>query len=152
MTFTIDANILVFAADSSSPRQQRARQLLDWVAAGPRVVHLFWPTLLGFLRIVTHPSIFAEPLRTEAAAAAVERLIARPHVRVGGELEDFWSDYRRVADDVKPRGNLVPDAHLVALMRQHGVPTIWSHDRDFRKFSGVTVKDPFDQRYATGFE
>jgi predicted nucleic acid-binding protein len=41
------------------------------------------------------------------------------------------------------RGNLVPDAHLVALMRQHGVSTIWSHDRDFLKFPGIKVQDPF---------
>jgi len=57
-----------------------------------------------------------------------------------------------VASDVKPRGNLFPDAHLVALMREHGVSTIWSHDRDLRKFSGITVKDPFSGEESTGFE
>jgi predicted nucleic acid-binding protein len=31
----------------------------------------------------------------------------------------------------------------VALMRQHGVSTIWSHDRDFLKFRGIKVQDPF---------
>jgi len=51
--------------------------------------------------------------------------------------------YRRIADDVSPRGNLVPDAHLVALMHQHGISTVWSHDRDLRKFGGITVRDPF---------
>ena len=40
----------------------------------------------------------------------------------------------------------VPDAHLVALMREHGVVTMWSNDRDFRKFDGITVKNPFDER------
>ncbi len=151
MTMTVDANVLVLAVDESSPRQGRARQLLDWIAAGPQVVHLLWPALLGFIRIVTHPSIFARPLSPSAAEAAVERLILRPHVRVDAELEGFWSAYRRAAADVKPRGNLVPDAHLVALMHQHGVSTIWSHDRDFRKFSGITVKDPFAERYSAGF-
>jgi len=32
-----------------------------------------------------------------------------------------------------------PDA---ALMRQHGVTTIYSRDRDFRKYDGITVRDP----------
>jgi len=152
MTMTIDTNVLVTAVDNSSPHQHRARQLLDWVSEGPHVVHLFWPTLLGFVRIVTHPSIFGQPLSREMAEAAVGRLIDRPHLRVEGELDGFWTAYRRVAADVEPRGNLVPDAHLVALMQQHGGATIWSHDRDFRKFSGITVKDPFDDRYSTGFE
>lgn len=152
MTATIDTNLLVFAVDESSPRHERARRLIEWIATGPQVVHLFWPALMGFVRIVTHPSIFARPLSAEAAEAAVERLIVRPHLRVGGELEHFWTAYRQTSEGVKPRGNLVPDAHLVALMRQAGVSTIWTHDRDFRKFSGITSKDPFTDRYAKGFE
>ncbi len=34
------------------------------------------------------------------------------------------------------------DAHLVALMNQHGVSTIWTHDVDFRRFDGIRVYDP----------
>ena len=40
------------------------------------------------------------------------------------------------------RGNLVPDAHLAALLLQHGVGTLYTRDRDFRKFSGLAVRDP----------
>ena len=40
-------------------------------------------------------------------------------------------------------GNLVPDTHLVVLMRQHGVKEIWTGDRDFRKFDGIVARDPF---------
>jgi len=42
------------------------------------------------------------------------------------------------------RGNLVPDAHLVALLLQHGVTTLWTHDRDFRSFEGARARDPFE--------
>jgi uncharacterized protein len=44
------------------------------------------------------------------------------------------------------RGNLVPDAHLAALLRQHGIRTLYTNDSDFRKFSFPDVQDPF----ATG--
>jgi hypothetical protein len=27
------------------------------------------------------------------------------------------------------------------------VATIWSRDRDLRKFNGITVRDPFNDRY-----
>ena len=40
------------------------------------------------------------------------------------------------------RGNLVPDAHLAAVLRQNGIRTIYTHDRDFRKFDFLEVKDP----------
>ena len=42
------------------------------------------------------------------------------------------------------RGNLVPDAHLAALLIQNGVTTVWTHDRDFQKFPGIRVRDPFE--------
>ncbi len=41
------------------------------------------------------------------------------------------------------RGNGVPDAHLVALMRQHGVAAIYSRDRGLRAYEGIEVRDPF---------
>jgi len=37
-------------------------------------------------------------------------------------------------------------------MRERGVSTIWSHDRDFRKFRGISVKDPFSEELSTAFE
>lgn len=36
-------------------------------------------------------------------------------------------------------------------MPQHGVSTTWMRDRDFRKFDGIRVKDPFADEYAEGF-
>jgi uncharacterized protein len=32
---------------------------------------------------------------------------------------------------------------LAALMRQHGVRLIYTRDRDFRRFEGIDVRDPF---------
>ncbi len=29
-------------------------------------------------------------------------------------------------------------------MRQHGVRTIYTRDRDFRRFDGIAAEDPFD--------
>jgi predicted nucleic acid-binding protein len=52
--------------------------------------------------------------------------------------------FREIAGPATVRGNLVPDAHLVALMRQNDVSTIYSHDRDFRRFDGLEVIDPLD--------
>ena len=41
------------------------------------------------------------------------------------------------------RGNLVPDAHLATVLFQHGVGTLYSNDRDFRKFESLDLRDPF---------
>jgi predicted nucleic acid-binding protein len=60
-----------------------------------------------------------------------------------GEGDDFWRVYSTVTAGAVVRGDQVSDAHLVALMRENGVGTLWSHDRDFRKFEAVRVRDPF---------
>jgi predicted nucleic acid-binding protein len=41
------------------------------------------------------------------------------------------------------RGNLVPDAHLAALLRQHGVRRLYTADTDFHRFPFLEVSDPF---------
>jgi toxin-antitoxin system PIN domain toxin len=140
---TVDTNVLLFASDADSPRRDGALDLLARLAEGPALLYLFWPVVVGFLRISTHPSIYRSPLTLDEAITGVADLIARPNVRCPGEGRSFWSTLRAVIDDARPRGNLYTDAHLVALMRENGVRTIWTHDRDFRRFRGIDVRDPF---------
>lgn len=145
VTYTIDANLLLYASDEGSPWHARAMELLDELALGPELVHLFWPTVMAYLRIATHPGVFARPLTHAQARGNIQALLDLPHVLASGEDDRFWDRFADVAADVSPTGNLVPDAHLVALMLQTGVRTIWTHDRDYRKFRGITVRDPFDR-------
>jgi toxin-antitoxin system PIN domain toxin len=142
MSATVDANVLVYASDSQAESHDRAEALVRRLAAGPEILYLFWPVLLGYLRIVTHPGILSNPLSPVAALGNVEALLDRPHVRAPGELEGFWPIFRSTAGE-RPRGNDVPDAHVAALIRQHGVRVIYTRDRDFRRFEGIDVRDPF---------
>lgn len=143
MSYTIDANILLYASDESSPSHARARAFVQRLAEGPEIAYLFWPTVLAYLRIATHPAVFARPLTAAEALGNVEQLLVRPHVRTTGEQEQFWDRFRDVADDAMTAGNLVPDAHVVALMLENDVRTIWTRDRDYRRFPRIEVRDPF---------
>ena len=143
MSFALDVNILLYASDSSSPLQPQAAGFLERCVRDREVFCLAWPTLSSYLRIATHPSVFARPLSHDDAARNVEALLRAPHVRVLAEEEGFWEIYREVSGEVPTRGNLVPDAHLAALLRQHGVRTLWTADRDFLKFGFLDVRDPF---------
>jgi toxin-antitoxin system PIN domain toxin len=101
-----------------------------------------WSTVMGYLRIATHPAIFDRPLSPDEAMANIEMLLNLPQVRFLSEEEGFWNAYRATTAEVPTRGNLVPDDHLAALLRQHGVKTPYTHDRDFPKFSFLDVRDP----------
>lgn len=151
MSQTLDTNVLLYASNADAPEHDRAAALLSHLAAGPDLVVLLWPTIMGYLRIATHPAIFSRPLTHAEAVANIEALTVRPHVRAVGESERFWDAYLTLSVDVPARGNGVPDTHIAALMVDHGISSIWTRDRDFRKYRGIAVRDPFDDRYRDGF-
>ncbi|MGH2408046.1 MAG: TA system VapC family ribonuclease toxin [Candidatus Limnocylindrales bacterium] len=142
MSATLDANVLVYASNEADPVHEQALGLVEGLAAGPDLVHLFWPTLLGYLRIVTHSGILPRPLPPDVAMANVGALVALPHVRVGAEMDGFWELFRETAG-THARGRDLPYAHLATLMRQHGVRRIYTRDRGFRRFDGIEAVDPF---------
>lgn len=143
MSFTVDVNLLLYASDERSQFHRPASEFVARMAAGTEIAYVFWPTLMAYLRIATHPGIFARPLNLQSALQNISALVELPHVQTPGEQDDFWGRFVEVAADVAPTGNLVPDAHIVGLMHQNGVDTIWTHDRDYRKFARITVRDPF---------
>jgi toxin-antitoxin system PIN domain toxin len=143
VSYSIDANVLLYASDRSSERHDRARHFVDSCATDPELLCLAWPTLMGYLRIATHPRIFSTPLSPQEALGNISTLLALPQVRAVSELDGFVDAYRHVSGGTSVRGNLVPDAHIAAILFQHGVRTIYTNDRDFLKFQSLDVRNPF---------
>lgn len=150
MSFAIDANILVYASNEGSEVHARALSFIKQCVEGSEAFCLAWPTLAAYLRIVTHPAVFRRPLTADEAMANVDALLGLAHVRALGEEDDFWSSYREVAAPVRPRGNQVPDTHLAAILRQHGIVTLFTRDRDFRRYDFLTVVDPLENAVRDG--
>jgi toxin-antitoxin system PIN domain toxin len=143
VSYALDANVLLYASDRHSRFHQRATEFLGGCAARAEVFYLTWPTIMAYLRIATHPAVFQAPLSPEDAARNVGALLGLRHVRVLGEEEGFWASYRQAIRGLPVRGNLVPDAHVAALLLQHGVRTLYTSDADFRRFTFLTIRDPF---------
>ena len=123
---------------------------LESRAEDPDLFCLCWTTLIAYLRIATHPRIFAHPLSPEEAMSNVEALIELPRTRLLSEEEGFLDVYRTVTEHAAVRGNLVPDAHLAGLLRQHGVGTLYTADADFRRFEFLQVRNPIAGRSDNG--
>ena len=143
MSYSLDVNVLLYASDRASDRHERARRFVETCAAGPEVLCLTWPTLMSYLRIATHPRIFSAPLSPAEALGNVSALLGLPHVRALSELDGFVDAFKHVAGDTPVRGNLVPDAHIAAILFQHSVRTLYSNDRDFQKFPSLDVRNTF---------
>jgi uncharacterized protein len=142
MSYGIDVNILLYASDEGSPLHEKAGSFLAECASRREVFVLAWLTVMSYLRIATHASIFDRTLSPAEATLNVEALLALPHCRPIGEAEGFLAVYQGITVNVPTRGNLVPDAHLAAVLHQHGVRTLYTHDRDFKKFDFLDVRDP----------
>jgi toxin-antitoxin system PIN domain toxin len=139
----LDVNTLLYASDEQSPFHERARVFLADRASGHDLLCIAWPTVLGYLRIATHSGVFAHPLTPAEAMRNVDALVGLPHVRLLAEEEGFWEVYQDVVRGLPARGNQVPDAHLAALLRQHGVQTLYTSDADFRRFDFLRIVNPF---------
>lgn len=140
---TVDTNILVSAYLAAAPQHRESRELVEALGNGPRPFALLWPCLYGFVRITTHHRIYSPALPMEKALADVKELLSLPSARVLSETDRHAEVFRQVLQGSGAAGNLVHDAHLVALAVEHGVDEILTFDGDFARFPQVRSRHPF---------
>lgn len=137
----LDANLLLYAVDSSSPRHDAAATWLTTTLNGDRRVGLPWQTIGAFLRIATHPRVMTNPLDGAQAWAFVEDWLAVDTVWIPPVSRHTAAVLGRLVDGAGVTGNLVPDVQLAALAIEHGL-TICSADTDFVRFPEVRWHNP----------
>ena len=137
----VDANVLLFAVDDESPFHARAAAWLESVLNGPARVAFPWPALVAFLRISTHGRALDRPLKPAEAWRYVEEWLDASPAWVPLPTERHAEVLRELVTSYDLRGNLVPDADLVALAIEHGLP-ICSADTDFARFREVEWVNP----------
>ncbi len=72
--------------------------------------------------------------------AAVDALLASPSVQVLHPGDRYWPLLQDTITQSRATGNLIMDAAIVAVCREHGVRTIVSDDRDFRRFPRMRLR------------
>lgn len=136
----VDANLLLYAYDADSPRQEASAAWFERMIAHDEI-GLALSSILAFLRIGTHGSVFRRPLRTAEALTIVESWFDEPSVRLLQPTDRHWSVLADLARAGQAKGPLLMDAHLAALALEHGA-TLCSVDRDFTRFPGLRFVDP----------
>jgi toxin-antitoxin system PIN domain toxin len=138
----VDTNILVYAHREDSPFHQTAAERLAELAEGLATWAIPWPCLHEFLSIVTHPKIYAPPTPLAYALDQVDAWLLSPTVTLLSETTQHWPTLRALVVDGRVSGPRVHDARVAALCQQHGVHQLWSVDRDFNRFAGISVINP----------
>ena len=139
----VDANVLLFAEDESSPHHQPTQRWLADALNGPVRVGLPWPSLLAFVRIRTHPRVYEAPLSPTEAWSRVTDWLAAPAAWVPVPTPRHAEVLGRLIGTHRLGANLIPDAHLAALAIEHGVG-VCSADTDFARFSGLRWVNPLN--------
>ena len=137
----VDANILVYAAMRVLPQHGTASEWLNRQLSGLSRVGLPWPSLLGFLRVVTNPRVFANPPSTQAAWERVTAWLGCETVWIPQPMNRHPEVFGRLLSLPGVRANLVHDAHIAALAIEHGL-ILCSSDGDFARFPGLRWQNP----------
>ena len=138
----VDSNVLVYAHREDSPWHDTAYSRILELAEGRAPWAIPWPCIHEFLAIVTHPRIYNPPTSLEKAIDQVEAWLESPTLVVLSESSDYWTLLRATLLSGRVSGPQVHDARVVTICQQHGVSELWSADREFGRFSGLTIRNP----------
>jgi uncharacterized protein len=116
----VDTNILVYAHREDSPFHDAASKRIAELAEGSATWSIPWPRALD----------------------QMDAWLESPTLALLAESTDHWPALRALLVGGRIAGAQVHDARIVALCRQHGVRALWSADRDFNRFAGLTVVSP----------
>jgi hypothetical protein len=137
----VDVNVLIYAHVGTFSQHRAARDWLDGQLSGIAGVGLPWPSLLGFLRLVTNPRVFPRPESMADAWRQVSEWLASEHAWIPQPTERHADVVGRLLALPGVHGNLVTDAHLAALAIEHGL-TLCSTDGDFARFPSLNWLNP----------
>ena len=143
----LDTNVLAYAVNAQCREHEPCREVLQGIrgpagASGREGLALPWSVVYEFLRLVTNHRFPEHRLTMDQAWDFVRRLLDAPHVSVLGPGPGHAAVAARMLAAPGVRGNLVHDAHIAAVLIEHGIHRIYTRDQDFRRFPGIEVVDP----------
>lgn len=136
----IDTNIIVHAHREKAREHVRAKKRLVALAEGEEEWAIPVFCLGEFLRLTTHAKILDPPFTPEEATLALERVLESPSLKILYPSERYAALLLEVIRDANISGNLVFDAQIAALCREHGVKTLLTEDGDFARFKWLKTE------------
>ena len=141
----LDLNLLIYAVNQDSPLHEKAKAWLEEVLSDEETVAFPWPVILGFLRIMTNPRIFPQPLAASQALDIMDDWLTQPCAQTLSAGESHWIILTDLLEETGTAGNRTTDAHLAALAIEQGAE-LCSTDSDFARFTTIRWNNPLLER------
>ncbi len=137
-----DVNILIYAFRIDSREHERYREWLERVINGPEAYGVSPQVLCSFIRIATHPRVYARPSRLEDALDFARVVQEQPSAKLVVPGGEHWRIFETLCRETAAAGNLIQDAWFAALAIESGCEWI-TVDRDYARFKGLRWRPPF---------
>ncbi len=139
----VDTNILVYYHRAENRFHQAARKLILGLHEGGDPWAIPYPCVSEFLAIVTHPRIFTPATPMKEAMKELLYLSESPNLYFLAEGRRYLESLEKTVAHANIAGGKVHDARIVAIALEHNISTLYSLDRDFSRFQGLRVVNPF---------
>jgi toxin-antitoxin system PIN domain toxin len=136
-----DANLLIYSYDNRAPQHNEARRWWENALSEDEPVGIPWIVILAFTRLITHPTICADPLTPRQVHGIVRHWLEQPHVRVLSPNPQTLERFFALLNSAGMGGNLSTDALVAAHAVENDAP-VCSNDRDFERFPGLRRRNP----------
>jgi toxin-antitoxin system PIN domain toxin len=139
----LDTNVLVYAADETSPFYNRSRDLMDRGLSGQTLLCVCPQVLIEFFAIITDSRRVENPREPEEAVEEIEKYLLSKNILKIYPKEDTLQRTMILVKKYNLKRQRVFDAQLVATMLSNGIEQIYTFNQeDFSKFDEIEVLIP----------
>ncbi|MDQ6751073.1 MAG: PIN domain-containing protein [Actinomycetota bacterium] len=138
-----DVNVVLAGFRADHDHHRTARRFLDEARSRTAAIGLGDVALSSVVRLATNARVFIRPDTAEAVLEYLDILLEPPGqlLRAGTR---HWSRFAELCRLLQLRGNLVPDAYLVALALEQGAELV-TFDRGFGRYPGLRWRCLLDE-------
>ena len=136
-----DLNLLVYTYNDGAPYHEPARLWWEGLVNGAERVGVPWVVTTGFVRLMTHPSVLAQPTSSANAVDYVREWFSYAHVMPINPGADHLKHFHQNLGAAGVGANLVTDAHIAAVAMEYQAE-VHSNDTDFGRFPGLRWRNP----------
>ena len=139
----LDSNILVYAADKSSPYYKSSKTLRDKGVKGEVFLCVCPQVLIEFFAIVTDSKRVRNPITPIEAIKEIEKYLIAPHILKIYSSQASFQNLVELIKKYKPKRQAVFDLQLVSTMLNSGINKIYTFNKiHFSKFKEIQVLTP----------
>jgi len=138
---TPDVNLLVYVHNRAVAEHARASAWWSALMSAEQPIGIPWAVVFGFIRLVTHPAVLAEPVAPARALAFARSWLGREHVRILEPGPRHLEIVAQLFAATGVAGRLTTDTHLAALAIEHQAE-LQTNDADFARFPGLRHANP----------